>query len=92
MKALTFAVLLTASIAMAPAFGRSSGGHSGSHRSSSLKASSGTTHVHGYTKKNGTRVAAYDKTSPNSTKRDNWSTKGNVNPETGKPGTVDPNR
>jgi len=31
-------------------------------------------------------------TNPNSTKLDNYSTKGNVNPYTGKPGTVDPDR
>src|SRR3954466_12654226 len=44
-------------------------------------------HVKGYTKKDGTYVAPHDRTAPNSTKNDNWSTKGNVNPETGKAGT-----
>jgi hypothetical protein len=46
--------------------------------------------VKGYTTKNGVYVAPHRATNPNSTKLDNWSTKGNVNPYTGKPGTVDP--
>lgn len=46
--------------------------------------------VRGYTKKNGTYVAPYQRTNPNSTKMDNYSTKGNVNPYIGKPGTKDP--
>ena len=47
--------------------------------------------VRGYTTKNGVYVAPHRATNPNATKMDNWSTKGNVNPFTGKPGTVDPN-
>jgi hypothetical protein len=46
--------------------------------------------VGGYTKKDGTYVAPHVQTSPNATKVDNYSTKGNVNPYTGKEGTVDP--
>lgn len=45
------------------------------------------TYVRGYTKKNGTYVAPHYRSSPNSTKSDNYSTKGNYNPYTGKPGT-----
>lgn len=41
----------------------------------------------GYTKRNGTYVAPSHKTSPNKTKADNYSTKGNVNPYNGKKGT-----
>lgn len=48
--------------------------------------------VPGYVKKNGTYVAPYYKTEPNKTKLDNYSTKGNVNPFTGKAGTKDPNQ
>lgn len=40
--------------------------------------------------KDGTVVDGYFKTAPNDTKMDNYSTKGNVNPYTGKAGTVDP--
>lgn len=44
----------------------------------------------GYFKKDGTYVAPSMTTAPNDTKLDNYSTKGNVNPYTGKAGTVDP--
>src|SRR5688572_31518172 len=43
--------------------------------------------VRGYTRKDGTYVAPHYRTAPNSTKADNWSTKGNINPYTGKEGT-----
>ena len=43
--------------------------------------------VNGYTKKNGTYVAPHYRTAPDSKKSNNWSTKGNVNPITGKKGT-----
>ncbi len=46
--------------------------------------------VKGYTKKNGTYVAPHYKSTPNKSKFDNYSTKGNVNPYTGKKGTVNP--
>jgi len=46
-----------------------------------------TVHVKGHTKKDGTYVAPHVRTSPNGTKNDNYSTKGNVNPYTGKEGT-----
>jgi len=45
------------------------------------------TYVKGYTRKNGTYVAPHYRSSSNSTAKDNWSTKGNVNPYTGKRGT-----
>lgn len=54
------------------------------------KSGSGSHSVKGYTKKDGTYVAPHKQTNPNGTKRDNWSTKGNVNPYTGKPGTKNP--
>lgn len=46
--------------------------------------------VKGYIKKNGTYVAPHFKTSPNKSKFDNFSTKGNINPFTGKKGTANP--
>lgn len=46
--------------------------------------------VRGYTKKNGTYVAPHYKSSPNKSKFDNYSTKGNINPFNGKKGTVNP--
>ena len=51
-----------------------------------------TTRVHGYTKKDGTFVAPHIRTSPNGTQRDNWSSRGTVNPNTGREGTREPQR
>lgn len=46
-----------------------------------------TTRVDGHFKKDGTYVAPHTRTTPNSTTLDNYSTKGNTNPLTGKQGT-----
>ena len=48
--------------------------------------------VKGYYNKNGKWVEPYKRTAPNKTIKDNWDTRPNVNPNTGKPGTKDPNR
>jgi hypothetical protein len=48
--------------------------------------------VKGYTKKNATHVQSYKRTAPNGTAKDNFSTKGNVNPYTGKKGTKTPKK
>ena len=50
----------------------------------------GSTSVKGYTQKSGTYVAPHQRTAPNKTKSDNYSTKGNTNPYTGKKGTKKP--
>lgn len=55
-----------------------------------VSAASAQVHVRGYTKKDGTYVAPHERTAPNNTMLDNYSTKGNVNPYTGKPGTKEP--
>lgn len=47
-------------------------------------------YVNGYTKSDGTYVAPHYRSSPNGTKLDNYSTKGNINPYTGKVGTQSP--
>jgi len=39
--------------------------------------------VHGYTRKNGTHVQSQYRSDPNATRRDNWTTRGNINPYTG---------
>ena len=49
-----------------------------------------TVPVRGYMKSNGTYVMPHYQTAPNATKLDNWSSKPNVNPYTGKAGTKDP--
>lgn len=53
-------------------------------------ASARSTLTKPYIKKNGTYVAPSLRTSPDRTKLNNYSTKGNVNPYSGKAGTVDP--
>ena len=46
--------------------------------------------VKGYTKSDGTYVPPHYRTTPNSTNRDNFSTRGNTNPYTGKTGWIPP--
>ena len=46
--------------------------------------------VRGYVRSDGTYVQPHQQTAPNDTRQDNWSSKPNVNPYTGKQGTVDP--
>lgn len=50
----------------------------------------GSVRVKGYTTKSGTYVAPHHRTSPDRSKSNNWSTKGNVNPYTGEGGTKEP--
>lgn len=84
-------IILTLALLTTTALAQRSGHSSRSGSSSSTRTSSGrVVHVRGYTRKDGTYVPPHDRTAPNDTKLDNWSTKGNINPETGKPGTVDP--
>ena len=47
-------------------------------------------HVNGYVRKDGTYVNGYNRTNPNGTNRDNYSTQGNTNPWTGQAGWVVP--
>ncbi|MBN8681179.1 MAG: hypothetical protein J0L99_00930 [Chitinophagales bacterium] len=46
--------------------------------------------VQGHYRKDGTYVKPHYRTDPNSTNRDNYSTKGNINPFTFEPGTIPP--
>src|SRR4051812_19073256 len=46
-----------------------------------------TEHVNGYERKDGTYVAPYERTQANTTRDDNYGTRGNYNPYTGKTGT-----
>ncbi len=57
---------------------------------SSVAMARGSHSVSGYVKKDGTYVAPTVATNPNATKLDNYSTKGNVNPYSGKEGTKEP--
>ena len=46
--------------------------------------------VQGYVRSDGTYVQSYNRSSPNSTTSDNYSTRGNTNPYTGSQGTQNP--
>ncbi len=46
--------------------------------------------VRGHTTREGVYVPPHVRTAPNDTRTDNWSSKPNVNPYTGKAGTADP--
>jgi hypothetical protein len=74
---------------VADARGRGGGGHSpvraGTYHSNSR--TSGSVNVRGSVKKNGTYVAPHKRSSPDGNFNNNWSTKGNMNPSTGKEGT-----
>jgi hypothetical protein len=49
-----------------------------------------STYVNGYSRSNGTYVTGHYKTTRNSTINDNYTTRPNVNPYTGKAGTIQP--
>jgi hypothetical protein len=65
------------------------GGHGGYHfgTSHSTYHATGEHYTSGYFRSNGTYVSGHYQTNPNSTRNDNYSTLGNVNPHTGEPGT-----
>lgn len=52
----------------------------------SLSAAAKDTAVRGHFRKDGTYVQPYHRSSPNSTRLDNYSTQGNINPYSGKQG------
>lgn len=91
MKKVLMVSLFALSLTVTSSFARG-GGHSGSYHSSPSRSYSiGSSHsVRSYVKRNGTYVPRSHATNPNKSKYDNWSTRGNVNPYTGKRGTKDP--
>lgn len=56
----------------------------------SVTAASADTYVNGYYRSNGTYVAPHYRSSPDSSRLNNWSTQGNTNPYTGQQGTQNP--
>lgn len=66
--------------------GSSYGGHS-SYKSSNSYGSRSDHTISGYTRSNGAYVRPSHATNPDATRSNNYSTKGNVNPYTGKYGT-----
>ena len=97
MRTIALAGLLVLGLMSSAEAGRRGGGGShSSHSSHSSRSHSGTSgtgsspsshEVRGYTTKRGTYVAPHRQTDPDHTQRNNYSTKGNVNPSTGKTGT-----
>lgn len=84
MRKILFAILaLSIMFPMADLLAKRGGYSFSTHRSSS-----GSTRVHGYIKKRtGTYVYPHRRTLPDTSHYNNWSTKGNVNPYTGKKGS-----
>ena len=73
--ATVFAFVLTSLLAVTPVGAK---GWGGSH------------FVRSYTTHKGTTVQSHRRTNPDSSRSNNWSTRGNVNPYTGKAGTKSP--
>jgi hypothetical protein len=61
-----------------------------SYRPSASRSTSSAVYVRGYRKKNGTYVKGHMRSRPDHSKLNNWSTRGNINPYTGKVGTHSP--
>ena len=78
--------ILNTSIAMAKD-GPKSSASSTSGSGTGAKAAKDITRVQGSEKKDGTTSPSYLRSSPDGTKNNNWSTKGNTNPATGSKGT-----
>ncbi len=53
-------------------------------------SASAQTHVQGHWRKDGTYVQPHVRSNPNGTRLDNWSTRPNINPYTGRQGTRNP--
>ena len=58
----------------------------------SVAVAQGSVYQPGYTRRDGTYVQPHYRTAPDSNIYNNWSTRPNVNPYTGRQGTVDPYR
>lgn len=56
-----------------------------------VAAATAQTYVKPHTRKDGTYVEGHVRSAPNNTNLDNYGTKGNYNPYTGKAGTAEPN-
>lgn len=76
MKLILASIVATVGLVVSPTYAKKTGSDNGGSHS-----------VKGHVKKDGTYVQPYRATNPNNTQRDNWSSKPNVNPNTGKPGT-----
>lgn len=85
MKTMVVLTILAAGFLSTPAF---AGSHGKSFSYHAPRAA--PVRVSGHVTKAGTYIAPSYRTAPNRSKTDNWSSKPNVNPYTGKQGTTDP--
>ena len=101
MKAWAKFVIATLMLGMSLAVSARSNHTGGSHSSGSVRhskppsgtgANSSKQRVHSYNKRNGEHIDSHNRSTANKTQRDNWDTKGNRNPDTGKNGTKDAKR
>ena len=92
MASLAYAAIFVVAVSLLPHAVLARGGGHGAGHGASHTPVGGSHRISGYTKRNGTRVSPAHATNPNKTKRDNYSSKGNVNPHTGKEGTKDPSK
>jgi hypothetical protein len=82
----------TLALAIALAFALPPLGLYSSAAEAAKKSGGGPTSVRGHTRRDGTYVAPHKRSSPDKSRTNNWSAKGNANPYTGKKGTQDPYR
>lgn len=82
MKVATVFTFLCAALFATETWARGGGGGGG--------RSGGSHSVRGHVTRSGTYVQPHRATNPDSTRLNNWSTRGNVNPYTGQPGTRSP--
>ena len=81
-------ITVTCCFALALAGGAfAKGANHSSMSGSGTGAKSSSTHVQGHTKKDGTYVEPHKRSTPDKKFENNWTTKGNENPATGKEGS-----
>lgn len=86
MKVITL-ILLVSMLLSSEVFARRSGGSSRSYSHGHSRSGHSITHVRSYHSKSGKTVKSHYRTRKDHTKTNNWSTKGNTNPFTGKKGS-----
>jgi hypothetical protein len=89
MPTLALAAIISICLSIPTVSARGGGGHGFSSYSSSGRSHSytGDHYTRGYVRRDGSYVGGYHATNPNGTRNDNYSTRGNINPYTGKWGT-----
>ena len=87
-----FLIAVFTILLLLPTFSLAKGSRGGGSSRSSGGSHSGHVAVRSHTRKTGTQVSPHHRSGPNRTQSDNWSTRGNVNPDTGKPGTKTPKK